>query len=399
MSTTFSNNLNIGFFDSKSTSSMTRLNLIQTRLLLLSLSASCIALCGSYRRLPLSVWRVLLSNPSPPPNPSRHYKHKNLSRLTSFAVDSACVTTPPFAQLLQSIADSSPQLERLSLAVPDVLHYIGFASLQTLRVLHLDCKDCNQELDIFPHLLCLEEFRTYRLRIPPAHTLQPDTGIPLLTTLKKLTCRGFNIEWMGGRTFTKLESLAVTWPHNDISGSRDLVKERGGVFLPALKEFSFEDYLLEPLKFFRSTPGVFEKLEVLNESWSKARGDSQLGLVWPTPATPQDFASTTGGFSLRPRHLHFDTIAHDAYFVGTLRHFSDVVRLEVIVGRPDVWGKKFFTSMIAKKVKGAPKWEAALCPALEDLDFVYATWYGAQPGDSDDEDVLPLNLRGSPRRG
>ena len=144
-----------------------------------------------------------------------------------------------------------------------------------------------------------------------------------------------SVQWMSGRTFPSLEDCTIVWPHHPES-----LRLQGGVDLPVCTQFIYDDHLIEPISDFRLPK--LDKIVVRNEAWNKPRGSAQLASVWGGP----------GHVSwLKPRVLHLNTQCHDQHLINALQMHPDLEELVLGLARPDGLGRKFFNTMMAKKLK------------------------------------------------
>jgi hypothetical protein len=98
-----------------------------------------------------------------------------------------------------------------------------------------------QELNVLPSFHALRELELSRVYVPPTH----DVDFPLVHTLRKLSLRHSNLNWMDGLVFTKLQIFAVDehgWPNS--------FKQKVG--MPACTHIVFEQDKLETLPILES---------------------------------------------------------------------------------------------------------------------------------------------------
>jgi len=112
------------------------------------------------------------------------------------------------------------------------------------------------------------------------------------------------------------------------------------VWGPVCTQFTYDDHLIQPMSDFRLQK--LNKMVVRNEAWNKPRGSTQLASVWGELANPK---------WLRPRVLHLDTQCRDPYLTNALQLLPDLEKLVLGLMRPDGLGKKFFSSMVARRVR------------------------------------------------
>ena len=116
---------------------------------------------------------------------------------------------------------------------------------------------------------------------------------------------------------------------------------RGGVDLPVCTQFTYDDHLIAPMLEFR-VPRL-DRVVVRLEAWNKPRGSAQLASVWGESANPR---------WLKPRILHLDTQCFDQHLINALQLHPDLEELVLGLVRPDGLVKKFFNSMVARRLRG-----------------------------------------------
>lgn len=301
-----------------------------------------------------------------------------MEALESFRMTGPCEMNTILIKLFtlaRSISGS--QLTALELATFDALVYFAtpLSSLfRNLRSFKVELEDMKDPLDILPQFERLEELHAHRLHLP----LYSDaTKFPLVHTLKRLLLKNTSVQWMQGRSFPKLLDCTIMWPHLPealLTGIR--------VHLPVCTNLTYDDHILQPLTAF-DLPSL-DALVVRNEAWNRPRGSQQLSFIWG-PFVPVEKI-------LRPRVLHLDTQCYDQYLISALKAIPEVEELILGLVRPDALGKKFLSSMLAKRARensintqtrgheGAsvtrpsPAWVVSLCPNLKALGFKYRRW-------------------------
>ena len=313
-----------------------------------------------------------------------------MEALESFRITAPCemnTVLTKIVTLARSISGS--QLTALELATFDALVYFStpLSSLfQRLRSFKVELEDMKDPLDILPQFERLEELHAHRLHLP---LYSDTTNFPLVHTLKRLLLKNTSVQWMQGRSFSKLLDCTIMWPHLPealLTGIR--------VHLPVCTNLTYDDHMLQPLTAF-DLP-VLDSLVVRNEAWNRPRGSQQLGFIWG-PIVPAEKI-------LRPRVLHLDTQCYDQYLIAALKALPEIEELILGLVRPDALGKKFLSSMLAKRAKEnstnmqtrgpegssvtrtGPTWVVSLCPNLKALGFKYRRWLRQHESD----DITPL---------
>ena len=301
-----------------------------------------------------------------------------MEALESFRITGTCETNTVLTKLITLARGiSGSQLKTLELSIFDAL--VPFATppsslLRHLRSFKVEFADMKDPLDILPQFERLEDLHAHRLRFP---LYSDTTNFPLVHTLKRLFLKNTSVQWMQGRRFSKLLDCTIMWPHLPealLTGVR--------VHLPVCAHLTYDDHILQPLTVF-DLP-LLDALVVRNEAWNRPRGSQQLGFIWG-PIVPTEKI-------LRPRVLHLDTQCYDQYLISALKMIPEVEELVLGLVRPDALGKKFLSSLLAKRVRensisiqtrghenalvtrARPAWVVGLCPNLKALGFKYRRW-------------------------
>ena len=261
-----------------------------------------------------------------------------MEQLEAFKIMGICEMSAPFNWLLDTVTTTSTErLTYIEIATPSALYYLASPNYHSvfrrLRHFKVDVREMRDPVDILPCFENLEVLEAYRLRLS---TYGHDVDLPIVRTLRRMSIKVVSVQWMSGRTFPSLEDCTIIWPHNP-----ETLCLRGGVDLPVCRQFTYDDHCIEPMSEFR-LPNL-DKMVVRNEAWNKPRGSVQLASVWGETMNPR---------WLRPRVLHLDTQCHDQHLINALQLHSDLEELVLGLMGPDGLGKKFFNSMVARRLKG-----------------------------------------------
>ena len=287
-----------------------------------------------------------------------------INALESFTIKNACEDSILLEQLLDVVGNSSHErLIYMELSSPNVIYHFSqphFASIfRRLVTFKVDFREMPTEVDILGHFEHLETLEAFRLRLP---TYTIETDLPLVRTLKRITIKTVSVQWMAGRTFSRLEECTIIWPHYP-----EALAPGGGVDLPACTHFTYDDHVIDTLRNFRIPK--LDTLIVRNEAWNKPRGSTQLAAVW----------KGVGHFTpLKPRVLHLETQCHDQHLINALTVLPGLEELYLGLVRPDGLGKKFFGALQAKKGRSSRSSSAPyvsmLCPNLRTFGIRYRRW-------------------------
>jgi hypothetical protein len=298
-----------------------------------------------------------------PKNPSFVFDGP-VNSLASFKIKNTCEDSILFEQFLDAVGNSSHErLVDMELSSPNAIYHFThpqFASIfRCIVTFKVNVREMRTEVDILRHFEQLETLEAFRLRLP---TYAIETDLPLVRTLKRLKIKTVSVQWMAGRTFSKLEECTVIWPHYP-----ETLAPNGGVDLPVCTHFTYDDHIIDTLPNFRIPK--LDTLIVRNEAWNKPRGSTQLAAVWKGVGhvTP-----------LKPRVLHLDTQCHDQHLINALMMLPGLEQLYLGLIRPDGLGKKFFGALQAKKGRTSRSSSATylcvLCPNLRAFGVRYRRW-------------------------
>ena len=303
-----------------------------------------------------------------------------LEKLEIFKISGRCETSPSFNQLLDHVASTStPRLKCVELASPNAIWFLAdqkyrvfFSRLTRFKV---DVREMRDPANILPYFENLEVLEAYRLHLP---TYAHDVDLPIVRTIKWMSIKIVSVQWMSGRTFPALKDCTIVWPHHP-----ETLHLQGGVNLPVCTQFTYDDHLIEPMSEFRLPK--LDKMVLRNEAWNKPRGSTQLASVWGELANPQ---------WLKPRALYLDTQCHDQHLINALQLLSDLEELVLGLVRPDGLGKKFFNTMVARRLKGSsshsgPSSSALVAPLVPKLK-VFGVRYRRWIREKEKDEITPL---------
>jgi len=312
-----------------------------------------------------------------------------MEALESFRITGPCEMNTVLRSLiaLARITNDS-QLKTLELSTFDALSQFSTppsSLLRYLRSFKVNFAEMTDPLDILPQFERLEDLHADRLHLP---LYSDSTHFPLTHTLKFLFLKKTSVQWMQGRSFSKLQECTIMWPHLP-----ETLLTQVRVSLPVCAHFTYDDHLLQPLTAF-NLPSL-DGLVVRNEAWNRPRGSQQLGFIWGSNVPAEKI--------LRPRVLHLDTQCYDQHLISALKVIPEVEELILGLVRPDALGKKFLSSLLAKRgrenstntqargrerastTSHSPVWVVSLCPNLRILGFKYRRWLREHEGD----DITP----------
>ena len=161
-----------------------------------------------------------------------------------------CVRTPSFTHLLDLVPTGAPLSEmRLysSFAGAYFLQPPWFHVLQNLTVLIVNGRDVHESFELLPTFTQLQIFEANCLRLP---SYEPNTELPVLSTLRKLLLRACSVQWMAGRVFPCLEECSIILPY-DYERVQQL-----GVQLPSCGKLTHDGHPVTTAQLFRVQNGA-----------------------------------------------------------------------------------------------------------------------------------------------
>lgn len=258
-----------------------------------------------------------------------------MPQLQALKITSDCEMSDSFALLLKAIATTSTHiLDDVEISSQDALLffskpvYRGFFS--RLKRFKADTPGMRDPIDILPSFESLEVLEANGLRLP---VYEDDVDLPIVRTLRQMHLKSGSLQWTCARTFPVLEESTIIRPHFSCATPTPLFSE--------CTLFIYDDRSIEKLSGFRLPK--LDKMIIRNEAWNKTGGSTQLASVWGE--------SANSGW-LKPRVLHLDIHCYDQDLINALRLHPNLEELVLGLVRPSALGKKFFNSMVARKVKG-----------------------------------------------
>ena len=198
-----------------------------------------------------------------------------MEALESFRITGSCEMNTSLIQLIDFARSSKKALlTTLELSTCDALYRFAEPPSSLFRYLKsfiVDLNEMRDPLDVLPQFERLEHLHAHRLQLP---LYSDTTRLPLIRTLRRLFLMSTSVQWMQGRSFTKLSECAIIWPHLPEA----LLSRDTAVDLPACVHFTYDGHMLQPLTAFHLP--IVDRLVIRNEAWSRRRGSQQLGFIW-----------------------------------------------------------------------------------------------------------------------
>jgi len=308
-------------------------------------------------------------------------------QIQALKITSDCEMSDPLALLLKTIATTSThRLADVEITSPGALLFFSnpvyrsfFSHLKRFKV---DLRGMRDPVDILPSFESLEVLEAYGLRLP---TYDDDVDLPIVRTLKRMYLKSASMQWICARTFPALEESTIIHPQWACLPPSP--------HFPTCTRFTYDDRSIEQISEFRLPK--LDKMIIRNEAWSKLGGSLQLASVW---------GELANSGRLRPRVLHLDVHCYDQDLINALRLHPNLEVLVLGLVRPSALGKKFFNSMVARKVKGTSSipgpnsasarpngassnlWVAPLIPNLRCFGVRYRRWIR----ETEEDNITPL---------
>ena len=155
-----------------------------------------------------------------------------------------CVHSPSLSHMLNLIPTEAP-LSGLRLHPPFAsTHFLQphwFPVLKNLTVLIVNGRDIDEPFELLPTFTQLQTFEADRLRLP---FYEPNTSLPLLSTLQKLHLRACSVQWMAGREFSCLEECSILLPRH-----WEVIQQHE-VQLPSCKKLTYHGHPMTTARYF-----------------------------------------------------------------------------------------------------------------------------------------------------
>ena len=254
-------------------------------------------------------------------------------------VAAGCLDSPSFSHLLNLVPTEAPLTElRLhpSFASTHFLQPHWFPVLRNLTVLIVSGRDMHEPFELLPAFTQLQIFEADRLHLP---FYEPDTNLPLLSTLQKLQLRTCSIQWMAGRRFQCLEECAILLPRQWETIQQHEVQ------LPSCKKLTYQGYPMTATQYFH-VPEMRE-MELRSHDCEDKRVYRQLHHL-----------CTLDGWVSKLTNLHLTLHCSEQALLKVLKFLVPLQELVLSITHPSPSWKNFLVSLSAKpSTKDWPAWE------------------------------------------
>jgi hypothetical protein len=314
-----------------------------------------------------------------------------LSCLESFTVLGPCPSSP-FVDKMLSIINNTSMDTLKSIQVPHsgvISRIVGhrdfgiFHNIVTLKV--QSCIGPREvevaQLDLLPHMKCVEVLVLASVSLPD---YPHSTTLPLVQTLQHLSLKATSMQWLFGRTLSRLRSCTIIFPR------RVGPSGYGEVNLPSCRELCYDGHPFSTLRYFL-LPTITTLRLKLNE-WTTRRADQQLDWIRAELVQGQFTMVTV---------LAIDLVCFSEMISAPLSRLSHLQQFTLRVAEPTGLRCKVLRKLCARPFIHSNKqggvhcysegkkmggWWTSLWPLLKFLRFEFRRWLR----DLDQEDIVPL---------
>ena len=276
-------------------------------------------------------WNELTFFSFPPDNVASRLDFQvagQMKALKVLHVAAGCVQSPSFAHLLDLVPTEAPLTELAlhpSFASTNFLQPNWFPVLQKLTVLIVSGKDIDEPFELLPTFTQLQIFEADRLRLP---FYEPNTNLPLISTLRKLQVRACSVQWMAGRHFPCLEECTILLPRD-----WETIQQREVEF-PSCKKLSYHGHPMTTAQYFH-VPEMGE-LELRSHDYKDSRVYRQLYHL-----------CTLDGWISKLTTLHLALQCSERAVTNVLKYLSLLQELILSIVHPSPSWQSFLESLAA----------------------------------------------------
>jgi len=275
--------------------------------------------------------------------------------LRALNVVSGCVHSPSFSHLLDLVPIEAPLSElRLypSFVSTHFLQPHWFPVLQNLTVFIVNGRDIHEPFQLLPSFTRLRIFEADHLPLP---WYEPNTSLPLLSTLQTLCVKASSCQWMAGREFPYLEECAIRLPHD-----WEAIKQYE-VRLPSCRKLTYHGYPMTTVQYFH-VPQI-RAMELRSHDCQEKRVYQQLHHL-----------SRLDGSMSKLTTLHLALQCSEQAFIKVLKYLGALEELVLSTAHPSPSWQDFLKSLAAKPSREDwPKWIDG-----HDADYQWTDWCSSQ---------------------
>jgi hypothetical protein len=251
-------------------------------------------------------------------------------------VKAGCVRSTSLQRLLELVPTGAP-LSELGISAPFArAHFFQprwFPVLQNLRVFIVNGRGLLEPFHLLPAFTQLQIWEADHLPLP---LYDPDTNLPLLSTLRGLKLRASSVQWMAGREFPCLTECAILLPHHWRAVQGNAVQ------LPSCRKFTYRGYPMTIVQYFHTPQAHQMGLESHDPIHRRVNGHLYR-LV------------TLGGSTSKLTSLHLTLQCSGKGLLKVLKFMKPLQTL--VLSAISSWGY-FLGSLIAKpSTRHRPEWD------------------------------------------
>ena len=240
-----------------------------------------------------------------------------------------CIDSPSISHLLNLVPIEAPLTElRLhpAFASTPFLQAHWFPILQKLTVLIVNGKDTHRSFELLHTFTQLHTFEADHLLIP---SYEPNTNLPLLSTLRKLQLRACSIQWMAGRYFPCLEECAILLP-------RDWVEiQLHEVQFPSCKKLTYQGHPITAAQHF-CVPEM-RAMGLISHDCKEERVRQHLRQLCRVDRRISQLTT-----------LHVTLQCSEQALIKVLKYLAPLQELALSISHPSPYWKDFLESLAAK---------------------------------------------------
>ena len=270
-----------------------------------------------------------------------------MSALKVLHVEAGCVESPSFSHLLNLVPTEAPLTElRLqpSFASTPFLQPHWFSVLQNLTVLAINGRDMQEPFEHLPTFTQLQIFEADRLRLP---SYEPNTNLPLLSTLRKLQLRACSIQWIAGRHFPCLEECAILLPRDWATIRQHEVQ------IPSCQKLTYHGHPMDTAQYFH-VPKM-RAMELRSHDYDEQRVYQHLRHLFRVYGRTSELTT-----------LHLTLQCSEKVLIKVLKYLVPLQELVLSIAHPSSSWQHFIQSLAAKpSTKDWPVWGPRAIHRLE----------------------------------
>ena len=240
-----------------------------------------------------------------------------------------CGRSPSFTHLLDLVPTEGPLCEvRLHSSFATTYFHQPHRSLvlQNITVLSVSGGDIHEPFELLPTFTKLQIFEADRLRLP---FYEPNTNLPLLSTLRRLQLRACSVQWMAGRQFPCLEECAILLPRH-----WDVIQQHE-VQLPSCQKLTYHGHPMTTARHFH-VPNI-RAMELKSNDCNAQRIYQHLRHLWRVDGRISNITT-----------LHLTIQVSERVLKKMLKYLVPLQGLVLSIAHPSRSWENFLESLAAK---------------------------------------------------